>query len=131
MALGVEWLAVGVRTGVLSDTLADLVIIVAAVVIVSEFVVSLSYAVDVLSGVVAVAPVNALVAGIIGFVSDIGVKVMADVGASVFAAVTTALEFAVSIPLEVFGCCASFDCCPLAVFNCDRVLQTCMPSYHV
>ena len=52
--------------------------------------------------------------------------------------VITALECPVSTPLKEFsrplallGCATPFDCRPLALLDCTRVLQAQMPSYHV
>ena len=63
--------------------------------------------------------------------TNIDVDVLADVNAKVFAGVMTAFDFAMSgHPLE-FRCWATFDCPPMTVLDCGRVLQTWMPSYHV
>ena len=93
----VEVTVIGMRTGVLSDTLPDVGMIVAtAIVIDFEFGVSV-YSVDVLSGVA----VDMLAGGIIGFepVSN-ALDVFADVNAYAFAAMGTDMESTVPTPLE-------------------------------
>ncbi len=95
-----------------------------------------TYTADVLSGVMVEVFIDELagvLAGVmIGVVLGIGVEVLADVNVNVCAAVMTALvEFPMPTTLEEFSCWAAFDCWPLAVLNCDRVLQAWMPSYHV
>ena len=56
---------------------------------------------------------------------------LAGVGANAFTIVVAALEFPVSTPLEECSRCVAFDCWPLALLDCDSVLQAWMPSYHV
>ncbi len=111
------------------------IIVVAAVVINWEFPVPVSYSVDVLSDVVVDVLIDALsvLAGvIIDVVFGIGVEVLTGVNVNVCAAAMTALvEFPMSTTSEEFCCWAVFDWWPLAVLNCDRVLQAWMPSYHV
>ena len=51
--------------------------------------------------------------------------------ANAFVGVTITSELPMSTPLEEFSRGAAFDCWPLALLNCDRVLQTWMPLYHV
>ena len=132
-----EVLAIDVRGMiVVIAMLDDVEIIVAAVVIALEFAVPVSYSVDVLSDVVVDALIDALAGVLAGVIIDvvfgIGVEVLADVNVNVCAAVMTALvEFPMPTTLEEFSCWAAFDCWPLAVLNCDRVLQAWMPSYHV
>ena len=58
-------------------------------------------------------------------------EVLAGANANAFAGVTIASEFPMSTPLEEFGRGAAFDCRLLTLLNCDHVLQTWMPSYHV
>ena len=41
--------------------------------------------------------------------------------------VMTALELPVTTPLGEFSRCAAFDCRPLALLDCARVLQTRIP----
>ena len=102
------------------------------VVIALEFAVSASYSVDVLSEVVVGVLADVLAGAIIGVVLGIAVEVLVDVNANICAAVMTALvEFPMPTTSEEFSCWTAFDCWPLAVLNCDRVLQTRMPSYHV
>ena len=69
---------------------------------------------------------------IIGIVLGIGVEVLNGVNVNVCAAVVTALlEFPMATTLGEFSTWAACDCWPLGFFNCDRVLQDCMPLYHV
>ena len=63
--------------------------------------------------------------------SRISIGVLADVNANAFASAVTALKFPMSTTLEEFSRWSTFDCRPLALLVCDRVLQTWMPSYHV
>ena len=56
--------------------------------------------VDVLSDMALDAWIDALASVIIGFVTGIGVEVLADANGNVFASLMTALEFAVPEPLE-------------------------------
>ena len=87
-----------VQADVIIDTLAGveiIVVVVSAVVITLELVVSISYFVYVLSDVV----VDALTGVIMGFVSGIGVEVLADANSNVFASLMPVFEFAVPKPL--------------------------------
>ena len=68
------------------------IIVVAAVIIILEFAVPISYVVYVLSDD---ALINVLTSG---FVPSIAVEVLADANANVFASLVTALEFAVTKP---------------------------------
>ena len=105
------------------DVLADVGLIV--VVIVSRFVMSVSYSIDVPSSGMAVDLfMNALADIMISVLTIIGIEVMAGVTGS-------ALEFLFSTPLEEFSRWAAFDCRAIAIFRSDRALQAWMPSYHV
>ena len=106
--------------------LDDMEIIVAAVVIALEFVV------PVLRDVVDDVLIDALTGVIIDVVLGVGVEVLTDVTVNACAAVLTDLvEFPMPTTLEEFSFWATIDCWPLAVLNCDRILQAWMPSYHV
>ncbi len=61
---------------------------------------------------------------IIDVVSDIGIDVLVGANVNVFAV-------AMPAPSEEFSCWAVFDCRPMALLNCDRVLQARKPSCHV
>ena len=63
-----------------------------------------SYFVYVLSDAVVDALINAVTDIISGFVSSIGVEVLADANVNVFASLMTDLEFAVPKPLGEFSC---------------------------
>ena len=94
-----------VRAGLAIDTWAGVeIIVVAAIVIALECAVPVSYFSDVLSGMVVGTLIDALAGVIIGFVSSIGVEMLADANVNVFASLMTALEFAVPKPLEEFSC---------------------------
>ena len=117
-AVGVEVLAI--------DVMVDVEFI--EVVIVLKFALSVPYvssdvAIDLFMGTLADIIIDVL--------TGIGVEVLTDVSANAFAVVMIALEFPVSTPLEGFSRCAAFDCRPLALLDCARVLQAWMPSYHV
>ena len=115
------------------DVLADVEIIVVGVIaIVLKFTLPVSYSVDVSSSDADVdLLIDALAAVILVGLTGIGIGMLADLNANVFTVVKTALEFPVSTPLEGFGRCAAFDWWPLALLDCDWVLQTWMPSNHV
>ena len=86
----------GFMVGVDVDMLDDMeIVLTTAVVITLDFVVSVSYIVDVLSDLV----VDALVDVIVDGVSDVAVDVSADVNVKVLATVMTALTF-VAAPSE-------------------------------
>ena len=85
--------AIGVRADVE-------VIVLPAAVTDHEFVVSVLYSVDVLSGVLIRVLISALTDLMIGFVCKLDIKVLVDVDANVFATVMAALNFAAPIPLE-------------------------------
>ena len=90
-------------------------IVVGVIVIVLKFALPVSCSVDVLSDVAV----------------DLFMDTLADVSTNAFAVVMTVLEFPVSTKLEGFSRLAAFDCRPLALLDCARVLQAWMPSYHV
>ena len=99
IVLVVEMLVIDVRVDVVIDTLFGVEILVgAAVVIAVELVVSISYFAYVPSNVVVGELIHALARVIMGFVSGIGVEVLADANANVFASLTIVLEFAVPKP---------------------------------
>ena len=111
MTVVVEALAIDMRAGVVSNAFTDFlsemltgvdIIASAAVVIVFDFAVTISYPANVLSNVVTDVLINALADALIRFLTIIDVEVLADVKANVFA--ITALEFAVSMSLEEFDC---------------------------
>ena len=124
MVVVVEVLVIDVLTGVE-------IIVVGAIVIVLEFASPESYSVDVPANV----PIDLFVdmsAGVmLGFLPVIDIEVLVDVNTNDFTVAMTVLEFPVSIPLEGFSRWAEFDCRPLALLDCARVLQIWMPSYHV
>ena len=70
----------------------------AAVVMPLEFAASISYCVDMLSGMVVDALVDALGSVMICLVLDIGVEVLTDATETFFTSLMTALEFAVPKP---------------------------------
>ena len=82
------------------DVLADVEIIaVGVIVIVLKFALPVSYSADVSSS-----DVMDMLAGVmLGALTGIDVEVLSDVRANAFAIVITALEFPVSIPLEVIS----------------------------
>ena len=76
---------------------------------------------------------NACTGTVIGTFIGVVIDVLADVNGTVSAAVASALECTtMPAPLEAFiwwtGWCIST---PTPVWDCNRVLQTLMPSYHV
>ena len=75
--------------------------------------------------------IDALTDVIIGVMHAIRAGILDDVNVDSFAAVMAVLEFSISTPLGDFCCWAAFDCRLMAALDCDRVLQACMPSYHV
>ena len=93
------------RSDVVINTLAGVkIIVVAAIVSALEFVVSISYFVDMLAEVVVDPSIDALAGAITVFVSDIDVEVLADVNVNIFAFSMTAVEFAMPKPLAEFSC---------------------------
>ena len=77
---------------------------VAAVVIALECAVPIPYFLDVLSGMLVGMWIDALAGVIMGFVSGIGVEMLAGLNGNVFASPMTALEFDVPKRLEEFSC---------------------------
>ena len=77
---------------------------VTAVVIFLECSMPISYFVDMLCDVLLDACTDALTDVIIGFVTGIGVEVLADANGNVFASLMTALEFAVPESIREFSC---------------------------
>ena len=61
----------------------------------------------------------------------ISIEVLTGVNTNACAVVMTALDFRVATPPEELNRCAGLDCRPRALLDCDRVLHTLMPSYHV
>ena len=100
----------------------------AEVIIFWLFALSVSNFGDVLSSMLVDILVDAVTDVIMGMVSDIGVELLSDANANVFTFPTTALDFAVSKPLEDSR---AFDDRPPTAFNCAFVLQARMPAYHV
>ena len=82
-----------------------------------EFIVLVSYLVEVLSDIV----VKALAI-------SIGVEMLADVNVNVSAAVITALEFPMPMPSKEFSFLAGSDCQGPTLVNCE---QAKIPWYHV
>ena len=89
IAVVVEVLAIGVLTDV------DIIL---------EFAVTVPYFGYVPSGMVIGALTGEVTDVMMGFVSDIGVEVLADANVIIFASLMTALEFAVPKPLGGFSC---------------------------
>ena len=77
---------------------------VAVFMIVFEFDMSLSYFVDVLSDMVVGALIGVMADAMMGFVTGIGVEMLADANVNVFAALMIALEFGLPKPLRGFSC---------------------------
>ena len=73
--------------------------VLADAVIVLEFAVTVSYFEDVPSSMVRGAFTGAVTDVMMGFVSDIGVEVLADANANVFASLMPGLEFTVPKPI--------------------------------
>ena len=103
----VEVLSINVRAGVAIDVLTDRgidfdvgIIVVAAAVIVFEFVLSALCVVDVLTDVVLDALINALTGVTIGVVTGIVVGVLVDVNTNVLAGVMTPSELVISEPFS-------------------------------
>ena len=72
-----------------------------------------------------------LIRFIIDILTGVGADMSTEVNTKVLAGVMTALEFVISETFKEFSCWAAFDCWPLALLDCGRVLQIWMPSYHV
>ena len=102
-------------------------IVVPAATIASELAGTIPHPAAVVPGV----SINALTDPMIGVMHGSGIDVLADMNVDSFAAVMAVLEFSISTPLGDFCCWAAFDCRLVAALDCDRVLQACMPSYHV
>ena len=109
------------------DVLADVGILVSVIVIVLPVL----YSLDVSSEAAADLLMGALAEAILGVLTGIGVEVLADVSANAFVVAMPALEFPMSTSLEEFSRCAAFDCRPLDLLDCVRVLHTWRPSYQV
>ena len=93
-------LVIDVRVDLVIDMLAGVEIIVGASVMISfKLPVSISYFAYVLSDVAVGTLIDALALVIMGFVSGIGVEVLADANSNVFASLMPPLEFAVPKPL--------------------------------
>ena len=92
-------------------------IVVATTVIVLKFASTVSYFIDMPSGLVVALCIDASAGVVVGALAGIGIKVLSDVSANSFAVVMTALEFPVSTPSEELSCCAAFDCRPLALLD--------------
>ena len=91
--------------------------VVATTVIVLKFASTVSYFIDMPSGLVVALCIDASAGVVVGALAGIGIKVLSDVSANSFAVVMTALRFPVSTPLEELSCCAAFDCRPLALLD--------------
>ena len=116
---------VGVGVGAGVDILADVGIIVVAVMTITfECVVLVS---DVLTDVLA----GALTGKIIDVVTCVGGFMLADVKAIVLVSTATVLEFTMPASLYEFSCCTVSDCWLATLSISDRALQARMPSYHV
>ena len=114
------------------DVLADEdIIAVGAIVMFVKFAVIVSRSVGVSSEVSVNFFVDVLTDLMPGILPDISIEVLTDVNKNACAVVITVLEFPVSTPPEELNRCAEFDCRPRAPLDCDRVLHTRMPSYHV
>ena len=100
---------------------------VGVLVIVLEFVFRVSDSIGVTVGVFTDARAGVILRGL----TAIAIEVFAAVNTTAFAVGISVLEFPVITSLEGFNRCAAFDSRPLALLDCDRVLQTWMPSYHV
>ena len=73
---------------------------------------------------------DALAAVMIGVVPQIGIKVLAGAIANVLKVVMAAAKFPLSRPLIDLSPWTALDALALALLDCERVLQTWMPSYH-
>ena len=114
------------------DMLTDLeIIVVVVIVIVLKFVLSGSCFVNVPSNIFVVLFTDVLTSTMLGILLGIGIEVLANVNTNALTVVMTAFGFPVPTPLGRFSRWAAFDCWPLALLDCARVLQTLMPSYHV
>ena len=82
--------------------------VLAEVVTASEFAAPASYFVYVLSDTVVDALAGVMADAMMGFVTGIGVEMLADANVNVFAALMIALEFGLPKPLGEFSCCAAF-----------------------
>ena len=102
----VELLAIDVRAGVVTDKVVGVEIIVLdlAVVIASEFAVSVAYSLDAPSGVVVRELLVRWTDVIMGFCSGISVEVLADAIAKELPSLMTRLEFEITEALKGFGC---------------------------
>ena len=80
------------------------ILVVTVVVITLEFVVPISYFVYVLSDMVVGALTGVMPDSITGFVSSIGVEVLADANVNDFASLVTAWDFGLPKPLGEFSC---------------------------
>ena len=69
-----------------------------------DFPVTVAYIGDVLSDMVVGAFTGEVADVIMGFVSSIGVEVLADANVNIFASLVTALEFGLPKPLGEFSC---------------------------
>ena len=140
-------------TGVDGDILADKrIVVVSAAVVTLEFVVEISYAVDVTADVrfgagmdinlsmdarmdaIVEALTVVLACAIIDVVSDIDVGLLADVNVSVVSAVVTTSEFisiTASLEYSLLLCRPAVSCWRMPALDCVRALQARMPSYHV
>ena len=115
MDMVIEVLTIGVLAGVE-------IILVCVVVNVFKFAVAVSYSADVPSDVATDLFMGALMLGAL-----IGIEIevlLTDANANAFAVV-------MSTSLEEFSRCAAFDCRPLDLLDCVRVLHTWRPSYQV
>ena len=74
---------------------------------------------------------DVLTSAMLRVLTRIGIEVLADESANDFAVFTTALEVPVTTPMEDFGRWAPFDSRPMDALDCNHILQTWMPSYHV
>ena len=150
-------LTVDVRDDVLIDALTTITFVVGvempadvdvAIVLDLEFAVPLSCAEDVMAevwgdtvidvGIFIGARVDVMIdalarvfaTAITSVAPDVDVDLLTDVRVNVVAAVMTALEITMSEEYLLF-CSAAFTSWPTAVLDCDRVLQSWIPSYHV
>ena len=67
----------------------------------------------------------------IGGVPGIGVDVLVGVSVTILAAVMTAVRWDTPAPIEGLSFGAALSRWPMTAFDCARVLQARMPSYHV
>ena len=99
-------------------------IIVVAIVL--NFFLPTWYLVDVLSDV---SYVNLFV--MLDILPGVGIEVLPVVNVNGLVVVISAVEFRDLSPLDEFSRWPAFDGRPRALLDCNRVLQTLMPSYHV